>query len=465
MQRILRLTTLAPAAIAALAISALVFGLAGCSDDQMTQTSPTAHQQETNLDDTDTEFVLQEAPTDKSYGLAGGVATYEVTIENLTPATGDGASQPFSPPILFTQQRGARPLFDGRYATAELAGVAEDALNGPLVEALLASDMVGDVVVGDGVIMPGQSASFEITSADNNRKLSAAFMLVNTNDAFGWLRPMGLPLQGERSYMVHAFDAGTEKNTELAGDIPGPCCGSPGMGTEEMRPIHRHRGIMGFGDLDPETYGWDGPVARVTIRRLDPVFQITLENLTPETVPGGSQVFSPPVLASHGTGLRMFSYGFPASDALAALAEDGQTAGLEAMLADHPSVHGRLTGEGPVFPGSQAVYELESSTEARFLSLAFMLVNTNDAFSGGTRIPLPRGGSMAYYLRALDAGSEVNTELASDIPGPCCGNPGMGTDEDGRVRFHPGIQGVGDLSVEDYGWDDPVGMLTITRIK
>ena len=90
-----------------------------------------------------------------------------------------------------------------------------------------------------------------------------------------------------------AYDAGSEINTELNGDIPGPGCGSPGMGPDEHEPIAMHDGILGVGDLDPATWGWEGPVARVTVRRLAPAYTVTLENLAPATLEGGSQVFSP----------------------------------------------------------------------------------------------------------------------------------------------------------------------------
>jgi hypothetical protein len=203
----------------------------------------------------------------------------------------------------------------------------------------------------------------------------------------------------------------------------------------------------------------------VTVRRLDPLYRVTLENLAPVTVPGGSQVFSPPVLATHRVGFGMFRVGAYATDALAAIAEDGDTGGMEALLGGDRRVFASVTGDGPVPPAGSAMYEIEAGRGARWLSLAFMLVNTNDGFSGGSRIPLPAGGSVAYYLRSYDAGSELNTELASDIPGPCCGSHFVGPDEHERIMMHPGIMGVGDLDPDDYGWDEPVGRLTITRVR
>ena len=77
----------------------LILALHGCADDQLTEPDETT----TTLDRTeaapDAGDVLREAPTDKSRGIRLGATTYEVIIENLTPLTGDGSSQPFSPAI------------------------------------------------------------------------------------------------------------------------------------------------------------------------------------------------------------------------------------------------------------------------------------------------------------------------------------------------------------------------------
>ena len=69
--------------------------------------------------------------------------------------------------------------------------------------------------------------------------------------------------------MVYAYDAGSEVNSESELEIPGPCCGNPGMGADEGGYIMMHQGISGDGDLDPATYGWEGAVARVTVQRVD----------------------------------------------------------------------------------------------------------------------------------------------------------------------------------------------------
>jgi hypothetical protein len=441
-----------------------VFALlaAGCSNDSPTDADNSDRAESENMAP-DTE--LQATSVDSETGVRAGVRTYEIVIENLTPATGPGSSQPFSPPVLATHQRRMNVWEKGAYASDELAQIAEDAVNGPMVDKLNSSGRVYDVVEGGGVILPGQSASFEIQSFGGSDRLSAVFMLVNTNDAFGGVDGLRLPHYGEKEYYIHAWDAGSEQNTELTTDIPGPCCGSPGEGSDTRERIHRHRGIMGVGDLDEDTWGWTGPVARLTIRRINPTYEITLTNLTPVTVPGGSQVFSPPVLSTHSWWTGIFRPGRHASDELISIAEDGDTGPMVDLLNSTRGVTSVITGDGPVFPGGSATYTIEAAHIFSRFSMAFMLVNTNDGFSGVSRFWLPLGGTITYNPHVWDAGSEQNTELASDIPGPCCGSPGQGTDEHHRIGLHPGIQGNGDLSVEDYGWDDAAVQLKIKRIK
>jgi len=202
----------------------------------------------------------------------GGRSTveYEVTLENLTPATGAGSSQPFSPPVLATHKSGIRLFKRYHYASDELRQIAEDAVNEPMVEKLKNSKKVFDVVEGStGPIFPESSDSFLIQAKRGYNKLSLVCMLVNTNDAFTGISKAQLPRHGEKVYYLHAYDAGTEKNTELTDHIPGPCCGNPLVRVPTHRKIKFHRGIRGTGDLDREVYGWHKKVAKLTIRRIN----------------------------------------------------------------------------------------------------------------------------------------------------------------------------------------------------
>jgi len=198
-----------------------------------------------------------------------GIANYSVTITNLTPATQPGASQPLSPPVLATHPRFIHVFRVGKYASSELAQVAEDAFSDPLVAKLSDAHFVYDVQQGDGVILPGESTTINISAPLGFRKLSIVSMLVNTNDAFAGLDGFQMPFRGSKTVYLKAYDAGSERNTESFDHIPGPCCGNPFMRVPTHERIRKHRGIKGVGDLDRAIYGWKGRVAKVTITRIN----------------------------------------------------------------------------------------------------------------------------------------------------------------------------------------------------
>lgn len=200
---------------------------------------------------------------------ATAALSYEITIENLTPATGMGSSQVLSPPVLATHRPAVRMFQVGRTASSELAQIAEDAVNQPMLDRLGASEHVYSALQGGGVIAPGQSATYLIEAAPGFPLLSLATMLVNTNDGFTGLDSFRLPRRGEETLLVGAYDAGSEQNTELVEHIPGPCCGNPFVRVPTAARIRHHPGILGIGDLDPAVWGWQGPVAKVTVRRIE----------------------------------------------------------------------------------------------------------------------------------------------------------------------------------------------------
>lgn len=402
---------------------------------------------------------LEEVLTDTDALSKGGSSShvsgmFEVTLENLAP---DG-SQPLSPPILATHSSDFHIFRVGQFASSQLEQVAEDAINGPMVELLKSSHSVKDVVEGGGPIPPGGSATFTIEAGPFAGKLSLVTMLVNTNDGFAGLDGGRLPL-AEKTYYLRAYDAGTEVNTELESDIPGPCCNSPMQGPDEKHRIKRHEGILGNGDLKPETYGWSEPVVKLTIKRIAPKYKVTVKNLTPDA----SQPLSPPVIAAHSAHFHMFSKGARASEELEQIAEDAVNGPMLELLGNSNKVTAFTAGDAPIPPGASTDFEIEGFPGSR-LSLVTMLVNTNDAFAGLDGGRLPKQGSRKFFLIAYDAGTEKNTELKSDIPGPCCNSPGQGTDEHRRIRPHRGILGIGELDAAIYNWKGPAAEVVVSRI-
>jgi len=221
-----------------------------------------------NADDSSDDISLHYGKDNSSYSMGNGGVEYELTITNLTPAIMAGASQPLSPPVIAVHKK-RNPIYKLRKrASKELTQLAEDAVNGPLVEWLNNKRGVKYVVEGTGVIHPGQSETINFTASKKARRVSLASMLVNTNDAFAGMNSVKVPKHGSKTVYLWAYDAGTEKNTEAFSDIPGPCCGNPFVRVPEHKRIRRHKGIKGTGDLDPATWGWEGPVAKVTITRV-----------------------------------------------------------------------------------------------------------------------------------------------------------------------------------------------------
>jgi hypothetical protein len=200
----------------------------------------------------------------------GGTKTWRVTIENLTPA-GPGApgSQPLSPPLFVVHSKKADVWSVGDVASHPVAAIAEDANNAPAESALAQLRAVRDVFTGAGGPIPsGTSRSFTVETRGEFNRLSVVTMLVNTNDAFTGVDSYRLRGDGAELERM-AYDAGSERNNELAAFIPGPCCGNAFVRDPEGELIRMHPGIVGAGDLDPAVWGWEGPAARITIERVD----------------------------------------------------------------------------------------------------------------------------------------------------------------------------------------------------
>lgn len=100
-------------------------------------------------------------------------------------------------------------------------------------------------------------------------------MLIPTNDAFMGVSGLMLP-SGFDSVVVDllAYDSGTEINDERCASIPGPSfteCGGPGGGARAGRgegAVTVHNGMHGVGDMNRPLRDWRGPVARVTVQRV-----------------------------------------------------------------------------------------------------------------------------------------------------------------------------------------------------
>ena len=164
--------------------------------------------------------------------------------------------------------------------------------------------------------------------------------------------------------------------------------------------------------------------------------------------------------------------GEEASPELAALAEDGLTDPLTMLIDDmYPKFHYAVAGDA-VMPGKSVLVKLEISKRGglSWISVAGMLVTTNDAFFAAHNIWFFGKEKVTAYAVAYDAGSEWNSEDCAFIPGPPCGNPGVhddAADPEGYVHIHAGIHGVGPnprVNPAMHDWRNPVAKITIRRI-
>ena len=193
-------------------------------------------------------------------------ARYVVTIENLTKPASDGrGGQPLSPPALVIHSAAVDVWEPRGIAPTELAMIAEDGQGTALVEKLRPIRGVLFADTMPPVLAPGARRKLVVETSGAMNRISAVTMLGSTNDGFTGIDSVRL---GNRrlQFETIAWDAGSERNNELTGFIPGPCCGNPFMRDPEHRPIRRHPGIRGVGEVSRSLYGWTGPVARWTIR-------------------------------------------------------------------------------------------------------------------------------------------------------------------------------------------------------
>ena len=206
------------------------------------------------------------------------------------------------------------------------------------------------------------------------------------------------------------------------------------------------------------------PTQSADARHGERTFRVTITNLTE------GQLMTPFVVATHSWRTSIFRPWRPASDGLQALAENGGVPALVAELESNPRVGDvQVAGGGPIAPGGSVTVDVTSERGSRFISLAGMLICTNDGFGGISTRWLNPYRTRTLYGYAWDAGTEINTEAYDDLVPPCDGlgqtgetNPDLA--ENGRVHFHRGIKGIADLDPAIHGWRGAVIEVTIEPV-
>lgn len=196
-------------------------------------------------------------------------------------------------------------------------------------------------------------------------------------------------------------------------------------------------------------------------------WQVEITNVTP------GQTFTPILVATHYGDAGVPGLGAAPSEALAMLAEGGATGPLGAqILAGAPHGASVATIEGLLGPG-QIVSTTVNARPGQRLTLAAMLVPTNDTFFAVDSVFLPLYGETTVRALAYDAGSEPNSQNCAEMPGPGCGGEGYTpAPGEGFVYVSNGFHDLGSapegepeiLKPAHYTWNNPVAIVTIRRV-
>ena len=185
--------------------------------------------------------------------------------------------------------------------------------------------------------------------------------------------------------------------------------------------------------------------------------RITYENLT------AGQVFSPAAFWSHNAAApALWEEGRPAPFALQRIAEEGNPGPLLSgrVTKTLGGAFGSSIAAVSVQPGKTRSVELQVDRDHPMVSGAWMLVMTNDGFTGVQNVDayaLTRPVTMDLY--AYDAGTERNSERGQYL----VALEGSDRDpENGVVRRHSGIRGDADApGAWKFDPARPVGRITV----
>jgi archaellum component FlaF (FlaF/FlaG flagellin family) len=192
-------------------------------------------------------------------------------------------------------------------------------------------------------------------------------------------------------------------------------------------------------------------------------YHVTITNLT------NSISFTPILVASHRKSVSIFELGSPASDDLIAIAEEGDTGPLTTTLNGDSNVIEVQSSTDLLLPGQSVTVIVSASHGAKMISIASMMLPTNDGFIALGGAEVSKRDSSVFYIPGYDAGSEANDELCINIPGPTCGgvglSPGENEGDENYVHVHRGMHGIGDLAADVYDWRNPVAMIAVSKVK
>jgi len=194
--------------------------------------------------------------------------------------------------------------------------------------------------------------------------------------------------------------------------------------------------------------------------------------------------FTPIITSAHSNDNHIFMVGGTATAELQAMAEGGDISGLVSTLSNADANTSENPAAGLLAPGLSTTYTLTNDSTNTHLSLAAMVLPSNDGFVGLDSWEIPtEAGTYTINLNAYDAGTEANNELVNGggapgvlgipaAPGGDAGTNGTGvtdTESNTTIHIHRGNLGdemvdggKSDLNNSIHRWLNPVAKLTIT---
>jgi hypothetical protein len=196
------------------------------------------------------------------------------------------------------------------------------------------------------------------------------------------------------------------------------------------------------------------------------------------------QPMSAPLWTIHDSKQHVWQTGHQATNGATLIAEDAFSAPLNALLQTDPDVLVSAIALPPITdpvtpppipPGG--IREFDIGTKGKFdrVSMMWMLVRSNDAFTGldslklgadngkkGKKSNKKKLKNRNLLVNAYDAGTEKNNEQAAFIPGPPFGHMFVRDQDAQLIALHPGLRADGDLAA--YAWSGPVARIEITKL-
>jgi len=217
-------------------------------------------------------------------------------------------------------------------------------------------------------------------------------------------------------------------------------------------------GFSGCSDSDD--------ASMMTAPQTMPKYEVSIVNLT------AAQPMSPVALVLHSSNYHLYTLGERATVALEKLAEGGDNSAVLDGAMGTTDVDEAHSSEGLLLPGAKTQVVIEG--DASYLSIASMLVNTNDGFVGLESYHLShlvKGESVKLSLSTYDAGTEANSESAESVPAQQGeGFNAVRDDANAMVRYHAGVvssdDGLSSSALSSiHRFDNPTASLVIKRIN